>query len=132
MQGGISIDTQGNVGVQGGYSGGVTGGYPSASITKYHTVTNAPNIKKLEGIGYQIGGAVGVPVYGVPVAAGADFNIIPDKELEKRYYGLTGNIGFGTPGAELHIEWGETFTWNQTQFNIFDVAKGVYIKIMEW
>ena len=41
-------------------------------------------------------------------------------------------MGFGTPGGEFHVEWGETATWNATRFNIFDVSKDVYIKIMEW
>ena len=87
LRAGVSIDTKGNVAIQGNFSGGVTGGSPGASITAYQTVTNAPNIT---------------------------------------------NVGFGTPGSEFHVEWGETATWNQTQFNVFDVAKGIYVKIMEW
>ncbi|HHW46456.1 MAG TPA: hypothetical protein GXX17_06040 [Clostridiales bacterium] len=132
LQGGISIDTKGNVAIQGTFSGGVTGGSPGASITMYQTVTNASNIKNLEGSGYQIGGSVGVPVYGVPLAVGGDFNIIPDTKLNKTYFGVTSNIGFGTSGGEFHVEWGETVTWNQTQFNVFDVMQKIYIKIMEW
>ena len=132
LQVGVSADTKGNVAIQGSFSGGVTGGSPGASITAYRTVTNAPNIKKLEGPGYQIGGSVGVPVYGIPLAAGGDFSIIPDTELNKTYFGATTNMGLGTPGGEFHVEWGETATWNQTQFNVFDVAKTIYIKIMEW
>lgn len=132
LQGGISVDTKGNVAIQGNFSGGVTGGSPSVSITTYRNVTNAPNIKKLNGSGYQVGGSAGVPIYGVPIALGGDFNIMPDTELNKVYYGATSNIGFGTPGGEIHVEWGETATWRQTQFNVFDVAKGIYVKIMEW
>lgn len=79
-----------------------------------------------------MGGSVAVPVFGVPLAAGADLNIIPDTELNKTYYGATSNVGLGTPGGEIHAEWGETVTWDQTQFNVFDVAKTIYIKIMEW
>ena len=132
IQGGISIDTKGNVAIQGGSSGGVTGGSPGVSITSYRAITNAPNIKKLEGSGYQVGGSVGVPAYGVAIAIGGDFNIIPDTTLNTTYYGITTNVGFGTPGGEVHVEWGETVTWGKTQFNIFDVAEGIYIKIMEW
>ena len=33
--------------------------------------------------------------------------------------------------AEFHVEWGETVTLGKT-FNVFDIAKSVYIKIMEW
>ena len=132
LQAGISIDTKGNVAIQGSAGGGVTGGSPGASITAYQSVSNAPSIDKLEGLGYQIGGSVGVPVYGVPLAAGGDFNIIPDSTLSTTYLGATTNFGFGTPGGEFHVEWGETATWNSTRFNIFDVAEDIYIKIMEW
>ena len=132
LQAGISIDTKGNVAIQGSVGGGVTGGSPGASITAYQSVTNAPSIDKLEGSGYQIGGSVGVPVYGVPLAAGGDFNIIPDSALNTTYLGATTNVGFGTHGGEFHVEKGETATWNATRFNIFDVAENIYIKIMEW
>ena len=132
LQAGISIDTKGNVAIQGSAGGGITGGVPSASITAYQSVTNAPSIAKLEDSGYQIGGSIGVPVYEVPLAVGGDFNIIPDSALNTTYYGATSNVGIGTPGGEFHVEWGETATWNATRFNIFDVAEDVYIKIMEW
>ena len=132
LQGGVSIDTNGNVAIQGSFTGGVTGGSPTASITRYQTVTNAPTIDKLKGPGYQVGGSFGVPVYGVPIAAGADLNIIPDTELNENYYGATTTVGFGTPGGEFHVEWGKTATWKRTQFNAFDVAKDIYVKIMEW
>ena len=109
-QGGISVDTKGNVAVQGSFSGGVTGGTPSASITVYQSKSNAPNINKLEGVGYQLGGSIGIPIGGVPIAGGADFNIIPDADLGKYYYGSTTSLGVGVPGAELHVEWGNTVT----------------------
>lgn len=129
---GVSIDTKGNVEIHRSYSGGVTGGSPCVSISAYRTVTNAPNIKKLKGPGCQLGGSLGVPVYGVPFYAGGDFNIIPDTEMEKTYFGATTNFGFGTAGGELHVEWGETTALSETQFNVFDVAKDIYVKIMEW
>ena len=132
FQAGISIDTQGNVAIQGFAGGGFTGGSPGASITAYKTVTNAPSIDKLEGSGYQIGGSVGVPVYGFPAVTGGDFNIIPDSVLNTTYYGTTTNMGVGTPGGEFHVEWGETVTWDATRFNIFDVVEDIYIRIMEW
>ncbi len=132
LQEGVAIDTKGNVALQGSFAGGFTGGSPGVSITAYQTVTNAPNIGKLNGPGYQMGGSVGVPIYGVPLAIGGDFNIIPDTDLNKTYYGATSNVGFGTPGGEFHVELGETATWNKTQFNIFDIAENIYIKIMEW
>ena len=130
LQGGSSIDAKGNVALQCSYSGGVTGGNPSASITAYNSISNAPSVYKLEGTSYQLGGTLGVPVYGVPLAAGGDFNIIPDSELNKTYYGLTTNFGFGTPGGELHVEWGNTVTL--ISFNIFDEFDKAYSNIMRW
>ena len=132
VQAGISIDSKGFVAIQGSAGGGVTGGSPGISITAYESISNAPSIDNLEGLGYQVGGSAGFPVYGVPVAVGGDFNIIPDSAKNNTYLGVTSNVGFGTSGAEFHVEWGETVTWNATRFNIFDVARNLYAKIMEW
>ena len=131
LQGGTSIDTKGNVALQGSFTGGVTTG-SGASATLYQSITNAPSIKKLEGPAYQFGGSFGFPVYGVPLSAGGDFNIIPDSELNKTYFGMSTNAGFGTPGLEFHVEWGETATWTITQFNVYEVMGDVYSMIMEW
>ena len=132
LQGGMSMDTKGNIAIQGSAGGGITTGSSGGSVMAYQGVTNAPSIDKLDGFGCQIGGSVGVPVYGVPLAAGADVNILPDSELNTAYFGATTSAGFGTPGGEFHVQWGETATWKVTRLNIFDVAKGIYIKIMEW
>lgn len=129
---GVSMDTKGNVAIQASGGAGVTGSDPSISITRYRSVTNAPNINKLNDSYYQIGGSIAMPIEGVPVAAGGDVMFMPDPELNTTYFGLTGNIGFGTPGKELHSEWGTTVTLPYTKFNIYDFAKAVYIKIMEW
>lgn len=40
-------------------------------------------------------------------------------------------MGFGASN-EVHVEWGETRTLKGSEFNIFDAAHGIYIKIMEW
>ena len=130
IQAGVSIDTQGNVALQYSTGGGFTTGSPSLSVTGYKSVTNAPSIYELEGMGYQIGGSIGVPIYGVSLALGADLNVLEVKD--KTCIGMTTNAGFGTPGAEFHVEWGKTGTVPGTQFNIFDVAEDIYIKIMEW
>ena len=81
---------------------------------------------------YQIGGSIAAPVCGIPLAAGGDIMFMPDTELNTGYLGVTRNVGFGTPGGEIHVEWGTTVTLLKTQFNIFDVARNIYIKIMEW
>ena len=129
---GVSMDTKGNVAIQASGGGGITGGDSGISITRYQSVTNAPNIDKLNDAYYQVGGSIAVPIEGVPVAAGGDVMFMPDPALNTGYFGLTGNVGFGTPGKEFHVEWGTTVTLPYTQFNVYEVARSVYIKIMEW
>lgn len=69
LQGGVSIDTKGNIAIQGSSSGGVTIGSPSLSATLYGAITTAPSINELEGMAYQIGGSVAA----LPVTAGGRF-----------------------------------------------------------
>ena len=90
------------------------------------------SINKLNGSGYQIGASIGAPLYGVPLSASGDFNIIPDIDLNTTYFGATTAAGFGTPGGEFHVGWGETGTWDASRFNIFNVARDTYIRIMGW
>ncbi len=101
---GISMDTEGNVAIQASGGGGVTGGATGISVTGYQSITNAIDIDKLQGDYYQLGGAIGVLVYGLPLALGGEF----------------------------YVEWGTTKTFYKTQFNIYDVVRNVYKKIMEW
>ena len=129
---GVSADTKGNVAVQASGGGGLTTASPGISMTSFKSVTNASSIDKLEGPYYQIGGSVAAPVEGVPLAIGGDVMFMPDTLLNKGYFGLTGNLGFGTPGTEFHVEWGSTATWNSSRFNVFDVAREIYLKILEW
>lgn len=130
---GVTMDTSGNVALQYSYAGGITTGGLGASVTRYSSITNAPGYEALNGPGYQVGGAFAFPVSGVPVAVGGDFNIIENtNDPGKSYYGITGNVGFGTPGGEMHVLWGETQTIEGTQFNIFEVASDIYTRIMEW
>lgn len=46
------------VAIQASGGGGITGGDPGISITHYQSVTNAPNIDKLNDAYYQVGGSV--------------------------------------------------------------------------
>ena len=91
-------------------------------------------IAELEDSFAQVGGSLLVSVKGIPIVIGKDIMFMPDSELNTGYFGSTTNIGlgFGLPGGEFHVEWGETATWKSTQFNIFDVAKVAYDKTMEW
>ena len=128
---GMSVDTKGNVALQYSYGGGVTGGSAAISVSRYKTRTNAPNIHLLEGPSQQIGGSVGVPIYGVPISAGGDLIFMRNEKLNKNYFGYSKNIGFGTPGGEMHVEWGETQTITSTEFNVYDFIDELFIKIME-
>ena len=132
FQSGVSIDTKGNVAIQNSTSAGITGGSSGVSITAYQSITNAPNVNKLEGSAYQLGASGGVPINGFPFAMGCDLEIIPDSNLNTSYLGLTTNLGIGTPGGELHVSKSKTNTWNNIQFNVFDIAEKIYNRIMEW
>ncbi|MGN1452076.1 MAG: RHS repeat-associated core domain-containing protein [Eubacteriales bacterium] len=129
---GVSMDTKGNVAIQASGGGGITGGDPGISITRYQSVTNAPNIDKLNDAYYQVGGSIAVPIEGVPVAAGGDVMFMPAPENNTGYFGITGNVGLGTPGKEVHVEWGTTVTQPYFQVNVYEAARYVYIVIMEW
>lgn len=134
----MSHDTKGNVAVQGAFLGGVTTNVnPCISIGQYKMITNAPSIENLNGLGYQVGGSVGVPIPETPIAAtaGREINIIPDPEANTNYFGLTTSEGIGTAGiigTEFHVDWGKTATWELTQVNFFKCAEIIYANIMEW
>lgn len=89
----------------------------------------ALDINPLNGASDQIGGSVAAPVYGVPLMAGGDVNIIPDKNRNETYLGLTGNLGLGVPGKEIHVGWGDTAILEDSQINIFDIAEDICNKI---
>ncbi len=57
---------------------------------------------------------------------------MPAPENNTGYFGITGNVGLGTPGKEVHVEWGTTVTQPYFQVNIYEAARYVYIVIMEW
>lgn len=129
---GFSADTKGNFAIQASGCGGFTSGTPGVSVTRYTSVTNAPDIDRTNGEGYQVGGSLGVPIEMVPMAIGGDIMIMPDSEANDVYYGATGNVGLGTPGGEIHVEIGTTGTVPGTRFNAYDIAQSIYIEIMEW
>lgn len=65
---------------------------------------------------------------GVPLSVRGEFKLIDAGN--RLYFGYTESLGLGSYGAEAHAEWGETATF--CQFNVYDVAKGIYVKIKEW
>ena len=92
------------------------------TIDAYETITNAPDIYALEDDGINIGGAVAGEVLGILAYAGGDIVIAGDvNSPDKDYYGVTGAIGVGTEGKEIHIEMFHTKTdWST---NISDLFK---------
>ena len=127
---GASFDTKGNFAMQYQTMGGVTNGTPSFSGSVYGAITCAPSIYALEGDSCQMGGSIAAPVDGIPAYVGGDFLLIPTERGLR--YGIQGNIGCGTPGAEVHVEWGTTTTKPGSQFNIFSEAARIYRAIIKW
>ena len=128
---GLSIDSGGNVEMQYTVGGAVTTG-SSVSLMNYQTITNAPNVTNLHDDGYQVGASVGVPIYNIPAAAGADINIIPDTDANRTYYGFTNGAGLGTPGMEAHVGWSTTRPVKGIKFNINEIFNSFYDKILGW
>ena len=128
---GLSIDSGGNVEMQYTVGGAVTTG-SGVSLMNYQTITNAPNVTNLHDDGYQVGASVGVPIYNIPAAAGADINIIPDTDANRTYYGFTNGAGLGTPGMEAHVGWSTTRPVKGIKFNINEIFNSFYDKILGW
>lgn len=133
---GASVDAKGNFAIQASVADGFTTGTPSASASVYTSITNAPTVYHLEGMGYQAGSSVSVPISKLPVAlaTGQDLLLIPDIENNDLYFGALTSVGISTQteklSGEVHVGISHTFTL--FSFNIFNVFDDVYSKIMEW
>ena len=46
------------------------------------------------------------------------------------FFGRSIGVGFGSPGADFHLGFSNTDTYNK--FNIYEAADDLYQKIMEW
>ena len=129
---GMSMDTKGNIAIQASVGGGITTGSPSISFSRYKSRTIVSSINELEGDYSQMGASIATLVGEVPVYVGKDIMGIRDKNRNANRFGFTDNIGFGTPGKEIHAEWGRTYTIPYTQVNVFKAARLIYKRIMEW
>ena len=110
---GVSMDFKGNVEYQWAFYGGLTTGTPGGSLEIYHTVTSAPDVTKLRGMGYNIGAS-----FAAGGALSVDGVIIPDTDLGKIYWGASVAGGIGG-GADIHAVWGSAAPVGKLRFNIF-------------
>lgn len=87
------------------YGGISSAGVPSASITKNDAIAFVPEITDLNGDFTQFGGSFGFPAGSIPITVGGDIVSIPYKDGARWGFATAGGIG-GSPGLELHGEWG--------------------------
>ena len=93
---GLVIDTQGNYGAI--ISGGFGGGSPAASASVVFSMTNAPDIHKLNGLAAQVG-ASGAMILDI----GGDYITFSDAETGEIYMGGSIASGVSFPvGLEFH------------------------------
>lgn len=71
----------------------------------------------------------GVMVYGVPVSASCDVNIIPDG-AGGYYSGYTLNGGLGLPGVDVHVT--ESNTETIAAFNLWKVYSYGWEEVKSW
>lgn len=66
------------------------------------------------------------------LAIAEEKNILFDFENKKIYEGTTSYYGIGTPGIGGYGGIGYTYVTKYLQFNVFEIAETVYVKLMEW
>ncbi len=115
----IAIDGKGNVALQ---ATGGGGGYLGLGVSNFGpsiTITNAPDVKSLNGASAQFGGGL------LNEGLGIGFDRVYGNDHSYEGYSINGGISFGIP-AEGHATVTGTFTI--AQINIFNVI----IIISDW
>ncbi len=134
---GVSVDTEGNIGIQYSKGWGIGTGTPSLSLMKYETFTTAENIFGLNDNGFGIGGSVSVGFIG----GGKDLTFGLDNKDEITFAGYSRTSGLVLPaapiGGEGHYQYDNTDTFQlpilkTKSVNIYDLFDKAYNKIMEW
>lgn len=131
-QGGVSVDAQGNVGIQITLScslnASIIGSDYGASIGSYNTFTNAGDIYKLEKESHQlgIGATAPIPYTKMNGSVESNFVMIPIPDSDRCYVGYSDFKGIYTLGSadfNAHYTGGYTFDtiWD---FNIFKLFGG--------
>ena len=67
-----------------------------------------------------MGSSAGFNVHGVPAYVDASINILPDKDTNDFYYGITTVAGVGTQGVDVYAGETNTVFIDETTFNIWD------------
>ena len=122
---GVTTDTKGNIGII--ITTSAVTGSPSAGVSLFENVTNAPDIYKQRELSAAIGGSVNT-VIGPSI--GAEYNAFQDAITGDNYSGITASVGLGVSiPPEFHIS--ASYSWVYG-FNVYDILNELYIKIMEW
>lgn len=102
------------------------------SLTTYRTVTEAPNVTDLEGLGYTVGANVtgDIPNTGFAGTSSFDVNFVPDKNGGFRT-GMSRADGIASTGTSASIAAGVSYTGTLYSCNIFDELDKLYVKILE-
>lgn len=116
---GIAVDLKGNIAIQGSVSANLGLGSWGASISSYETITNAPSVDYHNGYSFDVGGSFCTVVFG-----GFEIISIPDKDINKMYYGITKYAGISTPVVEFHVGMGYTTTF--FKLNVFEVISELF------
>ncbi len=87
------------------------------------TVTNAPSVASLHGMGYQPGGIISGGLGG-----GFDFNIIPNTGGGEDYFGCT--LSGGAATSDMHIFMGYTIPIVSIPAEVIDIINDAYHTMM--
>ena len=122
---GVSMDFEGNVGIQGSVGVGLTTGGISAGVSGFATITNAPTIYALEGDSTQIG--VGFSAMG----AGMNIGGVLFESGNQTYHGVSASIGAALPHVEGTITISDTVPIQYSRASIKTLSgkhemKGIY------
>ena len=99
---------------------GLSSGTPNVSAGGYVAGTNAETIYKTRGVGFGIGGSVGIK----GVSAGLEYNVLVDAKAGKVYTGQTASFGASLGSVVVPVEMHASMTWTEVfGFNILQTLE---------
>ena len=126
----LSLDTQGNLALQGSFASNFGTGTPGFSVSGTAAHTNAPSVDNLEGFGVQTGASSGTMIGPMPMIASISMLIIPANGNSQPYFGNSVGVGFGTPGKEFFVGMSDTVTFYK--MNLFDHFFALLDDVEKW